>query len=351
MKRVLYLDITKGLAIFLVVWGHIIGSREDSSFSLMSYNIIYSFHMPIFAIISGLFFNPETNWKIFVQKKTILLVLPLAFWVFIFEIIGGLFRSTIIYFDSGEPIHLFAIARNFFYGICCWHLWFLKALFLCFCYAYISAYLCRSKMLLASVSSVVLLYTLSLCGVIPNKSPFFIGFIFLYPFFWIGYYMNRYKEKLQSNALLIIAIVAYILLFLFWEGDKDTFYGMNTNYFATDGIVGNALLLKITLRFLICVIGSFVVIEILRRLICNEKIDQNIIFIQLSVLGKYTLAIYILHILVVFHTPFCEYLKASGMLNAVSCILISLILTYVCWYLAVIVQKNRLLAMLFFGKR
>lgn len=77
MKRVLYLDITKGLAIFLVVWGHIIGSREDSSFSLMSYNIIYSFHMPIFAIISGLFFNPETNWKIFKKKQSYLYYLLL----------------------------------------------------------------------------------------------------------------------------------------------------------------------------------------------------------------------------------------------------------------------------------
>ena len=46
-KRDVTYDIMKGVAMLLVMWGHI---------SKLGFDFIYSFHMPVFFILSGLFF-------------------------------------------------------------------------------------------------------------------------------------------------------------------------------------------------------------------------------------------------------------------------------------------------------
>ena len=50
VKRVDYLDYAKGIAIILVVLGHIFSGGNIKTY-------IYSFHMPLFFIISGYLFN------------------------------------------------------------------------------------------------------------------------------------------------------------------------------------------------------------------------------------------------------------------------------------------------------
>lgn len=50
VDRDFYVDVAKGIGIFFVVWGHIILHGPV-------YNFIYSFHMPLFFLLSGLLFN------------------------------------------------------------------------------------------------------------------------------------------------------------------------------------------------------------------------------------------------------------------------------------------------------
>lgn len=52
-KRIDYIDRMKGLAIFLVVMGHVYGMAFSQSNDLF-YKYIYSFHMPLFLFLSGL---------------------------------------------------------------------------------------------------------------------------------------------------------------------------------------------------------------------------------------------------------------------------------------------------------
>lgn len=52
-ERDFYLDNAKFILIFLVVLGHYCGNYLNSSFLLGIYDIIYSFHMPAFILISG----------------------------------------------------------------------------------------------------------------------------------------------------------------------------------------------------------------------------------------------------------------------------------------------------------
>lgn len=54
--RVLYLDLLKCFAIFLVIWGHSIQYFKSTAyFDEPIYRIIYSFHMPLFMALSGYF--------------------------------------------------------------------------------------------------------------------------------------------------------------------------------------------------------------------------------------------------------------------------------------------------------
>lgn len=50
MKRLDYLDIAKGIAIFLVVMGHAVLAFDTPYWRLA----IYAFHMPLFFLVSGM---------------------------------------------------------------------------------------------------------------------------------------------------------------------------------------------------------------------------------------------------------------------------------------------------------
>lgn len=73
-NRISYIDIAKGIGIFLVIWGHIILSGP-------AYNIIYAFHMPLFFFLSGFVFskNKYHNIKEFFIKKVKTLIIPYIF--------------------------------------------------------------------------------------------------------------------------------------------------------------------------------------------------------------------------------------------------------------------------------
>ncbi|HEX8426093.1 acyltransferase family protein [Hymenobacter sp.] len=112
-ERNLLLDYLKGIAIFLVVWGHCIQFASDYDFDFFSnqtFIFIYSFHMPLFMFVSGyLFFLTQKNKnfaKIF-KSKTNQILVPLLLWTIIFLIVTnvrGILRGN---FLSGITVPLF----------------------------------------------------------------------------------------------------------------------------------------------------------------------------------------------------------------------------------------------------
>lgn len=82
-----YMDNIRGIAIVLVVWGHIIQTMicPNNFDANIVFRVIYSFHMPLFMFISGvLVYNP--NRKIdekWLWKKVKTLVIPFIIWIFI----------------------------------------------------------------------------------------------------------------------------------------------------------------------------------------------------------------------------------------------------------------------------
>lgn len=55
-QRIQWIDIAKGISIFLVIIGH------TAPFGILERNIIFSFHMPLFFILSGYHFKIAQNW-------------------------------------------------------------------------------------------------------------------------------------------------------------------------------------------------------------------------------------------------------------------------------------------------
>lgn len=63
MKRNDKLDMTRGLAILLIIYGHFMfGINRGGEY-------IYIFHVPIFFVISGILFNDNYDFRTFLTKK------------------------------------------------------------------------------------------------------------------------------------------------------------------------------------------------------------------------------------------------------------------------------------------
>ena len=65
-KRIEYVDVAKGIAILSVIVGHTFSAYDPGS---LLNRFIYSFHMPLFFILSG-FFLPATGFQDGVWKKS-----------------------------------------------------------------------------------------------------------------------------------------------------------------------------------------------------------------------------------------------------------------------------------------
>lgn len=129
MQRLQTFDLLKTFAIFLVVWGHCIQHTFQSYYANEPvYRIIYSFHMPLFMIISGYFATSalQLPFKDFIKKKFFQLIVPSVTWGLLNLILIILYR---LYKGENLLNNIYNIANNSF--------WFLKSLFLCFFIAYI----------------------------------------------------------------------------------------------------------------------------------------------------------------------------------------------------------------------
>lgn len=78
-KRLLSIDIAKGLGILLVALAH----NDLAAYAPFLYHWIYSFHMPLFFFLSGFFFKPELNFPTLLKRRFDSLLRPYFFSLFL----------------------------------------------------------------------------------------------------------------------------------------------------------------------------------------------------------------------------------------------------------------------------
>lgn len=96
-QRNVYIDMTRGLAIILVVLGHALQYTLQNYDENIIFRAIYSFHMPLFMFISG-FVNyggkKDFSW---IKRRMQALLVPFLIWIFIPFILEQNFNMQDIY--------------------------------------------------------------------------------------------------------------------------------------------------------------------------------------------------------------------------------------------------------------
>ena len=125
--RIEYIDVAKGIGILLVILGHVV---SDDNYRMVDYeniyNFIYSFHMPLFLVITGLCLKESekiTKYTVLKMMRTYLI--PYAIWTVFYMAV-----FTVLEVWTGEKLLLMYYTAHAV-SICgLAPLWFLLAIFI-----------------------------------------------------------------------------------------------------------------------------------------------------------------------------------------------------------------------------
>ncbi len=221
--RYLHIDFLKSTAILLMILGHCIqyGTGEgpdywgDSLFSFFPFRLIYSFHMPLFAAISGYltwFSVQNTTPLCFARKRLLGLGLPLVAWGAVNFIIA--LPSTNWTALQGPGIVFGLRIFRLLVQHCLGFLWFIQSiLILSLWTGFVRGVLGDSVWIYAAafLAGPLLPNTLHCAGL----SVHIYYTVFLYPFFVGGYLWNRFglNRCMTRPNRVPVAFCLSVLLF------------------------------------------------------------------------------------------------------------------------------------------
>lgn len=296
-KRIDYFDIAKGIAIICVIIGHtnIYFSRLNSA--------IFSFHMPVFFMISGYFLSTKLDFKAYAQKKAkqlfppyiftglilVLTSIPIALYIHSDVIKAFLKRVLAFFYGAGTTI------RKPFLVSQIGAIWFFLALFVALL---IVRYFIHKK------NGPLIIVLLALIG-------YFSAYKYWLPlsiqagmtaslFVMLGYYAKKHNVlNALHNKLFMVVITAFSLIVFVINIIFNGKLYMVKNYYQFN-----------VFTLLVAVCGTILVI-LLSRLISKTKIPKKI----LTFYGKNSMVILCVHLIEMDCLPwrsFRELLSSHG---------------------------------------
>ena len=191
-KRVVYLDMVKFLAIWMVCIGHSYRLVTMDSPSILN-RWIYSFHMPLFMLLCGYFSlnSFQKTFLVFLKQKTIQLLVPAA----------SITLLTIFVCYLMKVPNLSIIVKSELIG----GMWFLKTLFCCFVFTYIAKRIGKNDFVTAIGSIVFAL-------LFPHG--YFLQFNWMLIFFWTGFFLRSYSKAYERYRLIVTisSLLIFVLL-------------------------------------------------------------------------------------------------------------------------------------------
>ena len=305
MQRIQSIDILKLFAMFLVIWGHCVQFMLTSNhLDEPAFVYIYSFHMPLFLMVSGLFAHRAVTsarecgtWLLVKARQ---LLLPCIAWGLLMSF-GNLLLPLINGTHPDKSL-LSTLWTNF---------WFLKSLFICFCLWYASLALLRKPWLAALVSLLI-----SQCIVAQEVQwsyPSFVTGVL------IGAHLNdlrRYRKPVAVAALLIGG-----LLLLGWNKSYFLIPSVYTWQFSTPAdcilnIVMRLYRYAVNISLSLGFLALFLNLDSLNPQHSTSLNTQHSTLNYLSSLGQLTLGIYIIHSLIIMvRERLCPTLLCCDSLN------------------------------------
>ena len=345
--RIKAFDFLKLYAIFLVLWGHSIQYFLSSNYyDEPIYRIIYSFHMPLFMMISGYFSLSSMSLPPFefLKKKFVQLILPVISWCVVLGILA--FCYTILRYHT-VPNFVGTIVGiiNGFYGP--YPFWFLKSCFFCYLLTYCGVLfrINRHVWMLLSI-------------IISQLVPYFVSNFFLvdimYPCFVVGIELKD-NHKFYSHICRYYwgLLGLFILMLCFWD---KFFWGsegiMKTFIIDYMHITSSFFLMIVSklYRLIIGIAGSLSFLGLICSSFPQEKTNK---FISICCnWGQYTLGIYILQS-IILETYMAQFILLDDLnfyfFNFVVAPIISFFVLVLCVYIIKTMNRSRILAFLFFG--
>lgn len=283
MDRSDFLDYLKGIAIFLVVWGHSIqhlSTGYDTSENEL-FMFIYSFHMPLFMTISGYLFAFSKKRKILETMITIKckqLLLPMVYWavpmvflLFYKELLSGNFLQSVIYFIKS------------YISILPYYLWFLWALFVISILVSLVANKFKDKVAIHILAFILLLCLPDRFGLMYMK--------FMYPYFLFGYFYNLYRGKfiVLEKPLTYLSFVIFPILLVFFWSKEDLIYQSGMSIYKPE--VFKVIMISFK-RYVIGFSGIVVVVTILKKALYFPQVTF------ITKMGMLSLGIYIIQTII-----------------------------------------------------
>ncbi len=280
----IYLNIVRGVAVFLMLWGHVIQCCANGTFDFFEdsvFKFIYSFHMPLFMLISGyLFFFScsKRSLSSLLIHRTQSLFQPIVMCSILnYYLTIVLSQRTLSSMVDGPWINMFST------------LWFL--------WSVLSASIAVGLTIKLTNNS--LLRLLLLCVgfgfvyLFPNSTMN----LYMYPFFVLGFLFAENKDRLPSVMICLVKCVSlplFPVMLLFYE---------KKHYIYTTGIIPNGNTIEQIIidgfRWTIGLVGSIFVLVILEYLYkqCKQVfLKKTGIVKPLSHLGMKSLQVYCLSV-------------------------------------------------------
>lgn len=318
-KRILYFDVLKFFAIWLVVLGHYLQEIDCGCVGSYTNQVIYTFHMPLFIMISGFFAQKgEPSFRNLIIKKTTTLLLPVIIWTAIIVV------YSLLSCKDSMRIQIEIKGNS----------WYLKVLFLCLLYQWLSRRFISIDWI-AAICSIILLF------VLPFGSIF--QFNFMYSFFWMGYFIGKNKNWIFGHTFLGLYLTGVCFLlglfFMFLNNWNITKLIIDFNCWKYTSYL---IAVKYYLGFCGSMFFIFLFKEIADRKNCSIVAGW----------GSYTLGIYVMQTFIIQYL-FVDYFHFSyGVIqNYFIAILLSCITCFICILSIRLLSKYPILDLFLFGNQ
>lgn len=257
--RLFWIDWMRIISIFLIVFGHL--PLEDGFVK----SFIYSFHVPVFFVISGFLFKNNKSSKDLLLKDCRQLIVPYLFFCLIYRMFWfstfyirytNLFDGNIITDGFLYPIlHILLGINNHSPYAMGGPVWFLIALF--------GIKQLYNKLHVKMIFPISIICVL-ICFILPsfeiNKQYSILCMFLGFPFFALGAYLKREKQFdilmnkmiLQKKLSIIVLLISFLMTscFSYLNGPAYMYiysYGSNIFYFFVASLSGIAFVFSISI--------------------------------------------------------------------------------------------------------
>lgn len=335
-ERIEAWDFLKTLTIILMVWGHLVqycvnGEAIDNPLWCW----VYSFHMPLFMTLSGMFATLGYNSLSFMgycKKRFLRILLPCIVWLII------------------EAVYFMVINDNMSFSTFAWIMkdgfWFLKSVFICGILGYIAM---RSSGNLWILITIIISQLIRIWSV-PTMYPCFLLGILIYK--KLHWFNSNWKAVTSiSTVLFLIISIPISLSPSFWKIHSSSLFGAESFYRGML-VMGSRFLTMCTgmLASTALITGSYVLFKSIRK--------QPDWMHKMTKAGRYTLGVYIIQTVVIetliavnFKIPVTT--EASyWLVTLLVFTILSVLLTWLCVRITAFVCRNYpVVAMILFGEK